>query len=588
MARGYLLRPKNDGQWSHWRAVFGWGCLLVAGFFFLAPLPANGQTPAKPTGLMAQAGDGEVTLTWDDPGDSSITIWQYRYRVGNASYGDWTDVLGSSAMTTTVTVMGLTNGSSHRFVVRAVNDDGEGPQSVVVSARPQAQVPAKPTGLMAEAGDGQVTLTWDDLNDQTVSGWQYKVKSGGSFDDVSWLDIPNSGEATTSHVVMSLTNGVSYRFKVRAKNSSGPGIESNQSNAATPQAQVPAKPTGLMAQAGDGEVTLTWDDLNDQTVSGWQYKVKSGGSFDDVSWLDISNSGAATTSHVVMSLTNGVSYRFKVRAVNSSGPGTESNESNAATPQAQVPAKPTGLMAEAGDGQVTLTWDDPGDSSITKWQYRYRVGNAGYGDAWTDVSDSGPTTTTVKVTGLTNDSSHRFQVRAVNANGPGPETAEVSARPMGVPNAPPTAEAGVGTSVAEGASVTLDGSDSSDPEGLDLTFQWSQTGGTPTVVLSGADTATATFAAPTELLVDVDLEFTLSVSDGVNDAVTDMVTITVLAGPNDPPTADAGAGEDTTFEEGATVTLDGSGSFDPEDVDLTYLWRQTGGTPTTGQVRIFL
>ena len=386
MARGYLLRPKNDGQWSHWRAVFGWACLLVAGFFFLAPLPANGQKPAKPTGLMAQEGDGEVTLTWSD------------------------------------------------------------------------------------------------LNDPTVTGWQYKVKSGGAFADVSWLDIPNSGAATTSYVVMSLTNGYSYRFKVRAVNSSGPGIESNQSNSATPEAEVPAKPTGLMAQPGDG--------------------------------------------------------------------------------------------------LVTLTWDDPGDSTITKWQYRYRVGNAGYVDIWTDVPASGATTTMVTVTGLANNSSHRFQVRAVNANGPGPQTAQVSARPLAGLNVPPTAQAGVGSSVSEGASVTLDGSNSSDPEGLDLTFEWSQTGGTPTVVLSGAATATATFTAPTELLVDVDLEFTLSVSDGVNDAVTDMVTITVLAGPNDPPTADAGAGEDTTFEEGATVTLDGSGSFDPEDVDLTYLWSQTGGTPT--------
>ncbi|HET6830811.1 MAG TPA: Ig-like domain-containing protein [Solirubrobacterales bacterium] len=66
----------------------------------------------------------------------------------------------------------------------------------------------------------------------------------------------------------------------------------------------------------------------------------------------------------------------------------------------------------------------------------------------------------------------------------------------GAGNAAPTADAGADQTVASGAAVSLDGTGSSDPDADPLTYSWTQTGG-PAVTLTGADTATPSFTAPT-------------------------------------------------------------------------------------------
>lgn len=152
-------------------------------------------------------------------------------------------------------------------------------------------------------------------------------------------------------------------------------------------------------------------------------------------------------------------------------------------------------------------------------------------------------------------------------------------------NGPPTADAGADRTVDERATVVLSGS-GTDPEDRALRYSWNQISG-PSVLLSHSNYPGATsqsqnssFTAPeAPASPNVSLQFRLTVKDDALQRATDTVTVTVRntdAIPNRAPTASAGA--DQSVLEGAAVTLDGSGSSDPDAGDaLSYAWTQLRG-----------
>ncbi|MBA3989182.1 MAG: peptidase S8 [Idiomarina sp.] len=101
-----------------------------------------------------------------------------------------------------------------------------------------------------------------------------------------------------------------------------------------------------------------------------------------------------------------------------------------------------------------------------------------------------------------------FTYRVVDEDGATTNTATVN---VSVVNTPPVAAATGPGSIRGGGEVTLSASGSSDADGDTLSFSWTQVSG-PSVSLSGASSAVATFDAPND---NATLVFAVTVSDGI-------------------------------------------------------------------------
>jgi hypothetical protein len=139
---------------------------------------------------------------------------------------------------------------------------------------------------------------------------------------------------------------------------------------------------------------------------------------------------------------------------------------------------------------------------------------------------------------------------------------EIATRRVG--NSAPVADAGPDQIGVTAGPVVLDGSNSRDPDGDPLTYQWEQIGG-PGVSISGMNSARATFnAADGQTYI-----FRLTVRDpsGLSDSARTMVTATVAEVPRilrfqaNPNVIDAGQPSTLTWqvEDAETVEISGIG-----------------------------
>ena len=94
---------------------------------------------------------------------------------------------------------------------------------------------------------------------------------------------------------------------------------------------------------------------------------------------------------------------------------SETISATVAGPPASAPDKPTGLEATTTHGSVTLTWDDPGDDSITGYVIlrRVRVNDTG-GDFDVLVADTGTAATTYTDNTVAASTTYTYRIKAIN------------------------------------------------------------------------------------------------------------------------------------------------------------------------------
>ncbi len=125
---------------------------------------------------------------------------------------------------------------------------------------------------------------------------------------------------------------------------------------------------------------------------------------------------------------------------------------------------PNNLAAQPGNRLVKLTWDDPSNATIAKYQLNIiPTAEPSMAPDWFDVPDSGPTTTTLTMFSgdLTNGAEYAFQLRAVYSRD-GEEVTGNHAEVRAIPRAPLTAPQNLSSSLAGDGAVTLSWTNPSD------------------------------------------------------------------------------------------------------------------------------
>ncbi len=521
--------------------------------------PAN-QPPIAKAGsdqtITLPVNSGVLNGTASSDPDGSITAFL------------WTKISGPSQFTigntnSASTVANNLTAGSYSFQLKVTDNVGATALDTVkitVIAAPVDQPPVANAGA-----DITITLPTNLTNlvgtasadpDGTITAYAWSQVSGPGTSSIA-----SSTSASTA--VSGLQQGT-YLFALKVTDNNGVSDFDSVRVTVNPAANVPP-----IANAGTSKsITLP---VNSTNLDG-SLSSDPDGSIVSYAWAQISGPSTATLTNgnsALASVANMLAgqYTFELTVTDNSGA-----VSKAGVKISVIPAGPQPPDANAGADQTIRL---PNNSVTINGSASSAPSGNIVSYIWTEKS--GPSSvslsnTTQNTIGSLKAGVYVFSLVVTDNNGlSGTDSVIITVLPAA--NLAPIANAGPSISLTlPNNSTTLDGSNSSDPDGTITAYSWTEISGPGTPTASGANTAVLSLSA----LQVGQYTYQLTVTDNNGASSSAQVKVRVAAAPNVLPVANAGA-DQTITSPANSVILNGSASYDPDGTIKSYNWVTVSG-----------
>ena len=400
--------------------------------------------PAAPTGLTtSQVSHNTLTLSWDDPQDTSIT--GYRILRGTTADNLASIEANTDDASTEYQDDNVAPETSYHYAILALSQDGDGAQSPAVSittiAEPiEEDPPATPTGLTtSQVSHNALTLSWDDPQDTRITG--YRILRGPDARNLAAIQ-DDTDDASTEYTDATVEPETTYHYAILALSQDGDGTQSSAVSITTPaepvqeetveeepvEEDLPATPTEVTtSNVAHNSLTLSWNDPQDDSITG--YRVLRGNDAGSLSAIE-ANTGNANTEYTDTTVAAETTYHYAVLALSQDGAGNQSATFSVTTPAEPQPEPPpalddavdppTGLSeSNVKHDSLTLIWDDPDNDAITG----YRILKGTEPDNLSVTKDNTESTNTKYTDSeVEKATTYFYSVNALTTNGAGPRS----------------------------------------------------------------------------------------------------------------------------------------------------------------------
>jgi fibronectin type 3 domain-containing protein len=283
---------------------------------------------------------------------------------------------------------------------------------------PKGVIPSAPTGVTAAAASSSsITVRWSSVSN--AASYDVYYESGTS------ATRNFAGNTTgTSYTHTGLTASTTYRYYVKAKNSTGESVYSSSATATTsssgsgepePTPSAPNAPTGVAATAiSSSTIRVSWSSVSNAASYDVYYETGT-------STTKNFAGNTTGTSYTHTGLTSGTTFTYYIKAKNNAGE-SEYSSSASATTDSTMPSAPTGVTAAAASSNsITVSWDPV--SNAASYDVYYEIGISSTRNFAGNTAE-----TSYTHTGLTANTTYYYYIKAKNSAGESAYSSFASAR----------------------------------------------------------------------------------------------------------------------------------------------------------------